>query len=148
MKNLTLIFALLCISVKAQTIDLGLSNMSIGSSSSNKFDRFSGTLIFSTINASMNTMNYINLKRHKEKSNAGFGIITGAIQLTLGTFNHKEKDLQAVDISFGLATIVFSTFCILKKDKKHKEQKLSLALSSPQTPFNKKINGASLLLKF
>lgn len=148
MKTLTLIFALLCISIKAQTIDLGLSNISIGPSSSREFDRLSGTLIFSSINASMNTVNFLSLKNHKEKSNAGFGIITGVTQLTYGAFNHNEKDLQAVDISFGLATVIFSTFCILKKEKKHKEQKLSLTLSSPQTPFNNKISGASLLLKF
>lgn len=144
----TLLLTTLFLLILRSTAQIITGPFPAGSTKTTQFDKVSGTVIFSSINLGMNAINIACLTGKKEKSNAGFGIITGAIQLTYGTFNHKEKDLQAVDISFGFATVIFSMVCLLKKDKKPKEQKLSLALSSPQTPFNNKISGASLLLKF
>ncbi len=133
--------------IRSQTIDLGFGNSSLGYQSNKNSNDVAGTIIFSSINTSMNTINFLVLKKQKEKSNAGFGIITGLTQLTYGAIYDKEKSLQAINVSYGSATIIFSVICLLKKERK-KEKKLVLTSYSPKIPLIGSYTGLSLNIKF
>ncbi|MBA3680111.1 MAG: hypothetical protein H0W73_02830 [Bacteroidetes bacterium] len=148
MKTLIYISVLfLALTAKAQYINISLS----GSYSSNnkEFERAGSTIIFSTINTAMNASNIIDFNNTKNRSNAGFGVITGCAQIANGLiFNEKEEDLKTIDLSVGAATVIFSSIRLLKKQKHAKEEKLSLAPAFLRAPFYGKITALALRLKF
>ncbi len=129
---------------------LGLSGLPAYSSSNNKeLERAGSTILFSGVNITIDTFGAFNFNNTKKKSNAGFGIITGAAQITNGIiFNEKEEDLKTVDISLGAATVIFNSIRLFSKQKKETDAKLSLAPVFLKAPFYGKITGLSLKLKF
>ena len=81
------------------------------------------TLLFSAINATMTTMNLVNISTHgKLKSSAGFGIITGFSQVAYGLIYAPKvgrDEFVALNVGVGTVTIVTSCLRLIKKEKKN-----------------------------
>jgi hypothetical protein len=83
------------------------------------------TVIFTAMNAAALTFQLINFKKAgASKSNAGFGLILGALQITYGCLHTSSTDpygnaktLTTVNISMGLVTMITSGIRIFKRDQ-------------------------------
>lgn len=127
----------------------GFGQISVFSNNNQDFDKAVGTIIFSSINLGMISINALDLKNHKESSNAGFGIITGVTQIAYTTiYEEKQPNLQMIDLSFGASTALFSAICLLKKDKKKSREKLSISSYSSTSTLTGNVRGISLNYKF
>jgi hypothetical protein len=127
----------------------GFGQTSVFSNKNQEFDKAVGTIIFSSINLGMINVIALDIKNHKENSNAGFGIITGVTQIAYATiYEENQSTLQVIDLSLGGSTAIFSTICLLKKDKKRSTEKLSISSYSSYLMFIGKVSVISFCLKF
>jgi hypothetical protein len=87
-----------------------------------KYDYAIPTIVFSAVNTTFITYNTIRIAgTDPRKSNAPFGIISGAIQTTYGIMNFREKENSApvfttINLTIGIATIFTSAVRMLKND--------------------------------
>jgi hypothetical protein len=127
----------------------GFGQISVFSNNNQEFDKAVGTIIFSSINLGMISINALDFKNHKESSNAGFGIITSVTQIAYATiYEENQSTLQVIDLSLGTSTAIFSAICLLKKDKKKSSKKFSISSYSSSSTLTGNVRGISLNYKF
>jgi hypothetical protein len=110
--------------LKSQTVDLFYGwNGSMNLGPSIPHEELWITGILTSSNVYLNTLQVINFKNQKKKSNAGFLMLPGLVQLGYGTVLKDQKDdSRYIDILVGSTSVALGVARMIYKPGKNDEQ--------------------------